>query len=55
MEFAVQCINLVVFFCSSLHAASDSPCSAPFSKKDIKMIAIVIYIVVFVFVFYIVG
>ena len=56
VEFAVQCINLIVFFFfSSLHAASDSPYSTPFNKKDINMIVIVIYIVVFVFVLVVVG
>ena len=52
VEFAVQCITLiVVFFFSSLHAASDSPYSTPFNKKDINMTVTVIYIVGFVFVF----
>ena len=43
-----------LFFFSSLHAASDSPYSTPFNKKDINMTVIVIYIIVFVFVFVVV-
>ena len=55
VEFAVQCITLIVFFFfSSLHAASDSPYSTPFNKKDINMTVTVIYIVGFVFVFVVV-
>ena len=56
MEFAVQCISLIVFpFFSSLHAASDSPYSAALIKKNINMIVVVIYIFAFVFVFVVVG
>ena len=44
-----------LFFLSSLHAASDSPYSTPFNKKDFNVTVIFIYIVVFVAVFVVVG